>query len=286
MATTADIAIVGGGVIGLTAAYVLAKEGQHVTLVDRQDFGQEASWAGAGIIPPGNPDKAVSPFDQLRSHSSARFPALSQELLEATGVDNGYQKCGGLEFILEEHAGQPEEWRGAGIRLQALSQAETGRLEPGLAPNLGRACLLPDMAQLRNPRHLQALVAGCAKLHVELRPNCAATELVSERSRGAAVRCERETINAGAILLAAGAWTDPLLASLGCELDIQPVRGQIALLNSPTPLVRHVLLWGDSYLVPRQDDRVLIGSTEEYAGFDNRTTAVAQRDLVDLACRL
>src|SRR5438477_3165143 len=109
-----DVLVLGGGVIGLTVAYSLARERLRVAVLDRKDFGQEASWAGAGIIPPGNLSQAVSPFDRLRSLSSGQFPGLSAELGERTGIDNGYLRCGGLEFAAGEDSAFPEEWRGAG----------------------------------------------------------------------------------------------------------------------------------------------------------------------------
>jgi glycine oxidase len=284
MASPSDIVIIGGGVIGLTTAYVLAKEKLNVTVLDRKDFGQEASWAGAGIIPPGNPERAVSPFDRLRSLSSVCFPGLSAELRERTGIDNGYIRCGGLEFAADETTVSPEEWRGAGIEVQPLSDAR--QREPALAPGLGAATFLPELAQLRNPRHIKALTLACAGLKVDLRPHCPAREWLTQGTRVEGVRCDQETFEAGTFVVATGAWTDSLLATLGCHLDIQPVRGQIALLTTPAPLIRHVLLWGGRYLVPRQDGRVLVGSTEEHAGYDKRTTACAQQELLALACRL
>src|SRR5262245_65404278 len=93
-----DVLIIGGGVIGLTTAYFLAREGARVTLVDKGDFAQEASWAGAGILPPGQPSPAQHPYDQLRAHSATLFPALSAELRDRTGIDNGYLCSGGLDF--------------------------------------------------------------------------------------------------------------------------------------------------------------------------------------------
>src|ERR1044071_4414379 len=93
-----DICIVGGGVIGLTLAYLLAKEKISVTLIDKGDLGQEASWAGAGILPAGNPKRAKSPLGRLRSQAVSFFPEFSAELKSLTGIDNGYWRCGGLEI--------------------------------------------------------------------------------------------------------------------------------------------------------------------------------------------
>ena len=82
MSSHPDVLIIGGGVIGLTTAYFLAKEGRRVEVLDKSDFGQEASWAGAGIIPPGNPERAASAHDRLRADSSRLFPGFSSELRE------------------------------------------------------------------------------------------------------------------------------------------------------------------------------------------------------------
>src|SRR3954453_8887180 len=118
-----DILILGGGVIGLTTAYFLAREGARVAVLDKGDFGQEASWAGAGILPPGNPPHAHTPFDQLRAHSAALFPTLSAELRERTGIDNGFLRCGGLEFLGEGDDAAEQEWRGDGITFEHLDTA-------------------------------------------------------------------------------------------------------------------------------------------------------------------
>src|ERR1700737_781036 len=109
-----DVLIIGGGVIGLTTAYFLSREGVAVEVIDKGDFGQEASWAGAGILPPGNPARARTPFDQLRAHSAALYPRLSEELRERTGIDNGYVRCGGLEFFGGEDEAAAQVWRDEG----------------------------------------------------------------------------------------------------------------------------------------------------------------------------
>src|SRR5262249_32559435 len=115
-----DVLIVGGGVIGLSIAYFLAQDGAQVEIVDRSDFGQEASWAGAGILAPTSTAEARAPIDQLRSHSVAMFSALSAELRERTGIDNGYLRCGGLEFLDQAPARETSEWLRAGIRFERV----------------------------------------------------------------------------------------------------------------------------------------------------------------------
>jgi glycine oxidase len=282
-----DVLILGGGVIGLSVAYYLAREKVRVEVVDRGDFGQEASWAGAGILPPGDPAHACTPFDRLRALSAEAFPSLSQELRERTGVDNGYLRCGGIEFLTGDEDPDDQEWRGDGIRCEELNQADLRRLEPNLAPGFVRGYHLPDTAQLRNPRHVKALVAACASLGVRLRHGCPAVGLERQGGRVTAVNSACGRLAAGRYLIAAGAWSDTLLAEVVWGTPgVRPVRGQIALLDTGVPLFRRVLMLGKRYLVPRPDGRVLAGATEEDVGFDKRTTAAAIRDLLEFAISL
>jgi glycine oxidase len=286
MTKSPDVLIIGGGVIGLTTAYFLAREGVRVEVVDRGDFGREASWAGAGILPPGNPGLARNAYDQLRGHSAALFPALSADLRERTGIDNGFVRCGGLEFLGQADEETAREWRGEGIASETLDEKALAGLEPALAPGLGRAYYLPDLAQVRNPRHLQALLAGCRALGVALRGGCPLEGFERHSDRVTAARTAAGPLPAGKFVLATGAWTDSLLDALGWRPGIRPVRGQIALLNTGAPLFRRVLLWGSRYLVPRPDGRVLAGSTKEDVGFVKRTTAAAISELLTLAATL
>jgi glycine oxidase len=286
MSQQPDVLILGGGVIGLSIAYYLAREKMRVEILDRGDFGQEASWAGAGIIPAGNSAFARTPFDKLRAISSEAYPALWAELRERTGFDNGYIRWGGL-VIPEEHGpDSDQEWRGEGIRCEEVSGHELRRLAGNLAPRYERALYLPDTAQLRNPRHVQALVKACSLLGATLRPGCAATALWQDGARIEAVSTAAGRLSAGSYVIAAGAWSDSLLSQVGWRPGIRPVRGQIALLNTTVVLFSPVLMHGKRYLVPRPDGRVLIGSTEEDVGFDKRTTAVAIRDLLDFGIGL
>jgi glycine oxidase len=278
-----DVLIIGGGVIGLTTAYYLATEGASVLVVEQGEFGKEASWAGAGILPPGNPARARSPYDQLRAHSAVLYPTFSERLRERTGLDNGYVRCGGLEFAAEEGELAVEEWRAEGIGFEPLDATALTRLEPALPPQAAVAYYLPEMAQVRNPRHLKALLAACRAEGVQLQSGCPVFGFERQGERLAALHTAMGIQFAGRFMLAAGAWTGCLLEQLGWRPGIRPVRGQIALLNTGAPLIRRIVLWGPRYLVPRLDGRVLVGSTEEDVGFEKRTTAEAISKLLALA---
>jgi glycine oxidase len=284
MSAPPDVLILGGGVIGLTCAYFLAKEGARVTVVDKGDFGQEASWAGAGILVPASIEHVKTAGELLHAHGVNMFSALSTELRERTGIDNGYLKCGGLEII---RSGEPvtREWRGEGVAYEVLDEKSVKRLEPGLITR-GTVYHIPDMAQIRNPRHLKALSAACAGVHVDFLGGCPVHAFERSGDRITGVRTTGDNLVAGNYLIAAGAWTEGLLEPLGLRLGIHPVRGQIAMLNTGTPRLKHVLMLGKRYMVQRPDGRLLIGSTEEDAGFDKRTTAGAVGELLQFACSL
>ena len=286
MGTSTDIAIVGGGIIGLTTAYYLAREGRRVMVLEKGDFGQEASWAGAGILPANDCVDTRTPFEQLRGQSINLFPSLSRELHELTAIDNGYRRCGGLEFLDLASDGHAEEWHGEMPAAVPLSREELFQLEPRVAVDLGPTLHLAEMAQVRNPRHLRALQAACQSLGVVLKPQCPVLSLDRSGQRIIALQSHDGPVHADSYLIAAGAWTDDLLASFGWQAGIKPIRGQMVLLSAPSVSLQRVLLCGPRYLVPRGDGQILVGSTEEDVGFDKQNTAIAVQELLALACQL
>jgi glycine oxidase len=285
-----DVIVIGGGVIGLSAAYELARQGVAVKILEQGQFAQEASWAGAGILPPGNPLRAKTPEARLRSESHRLWPEWTARLLDQTGIDNGYRRCGGLEVRLTGTAEQLDDeiaaWQDEGVEIQRLSADELREYERALIPHLVAGFRLPELCQVRNPRHLKALLAACSACGVELQPGSPVVGFDLERGRVAAVRTPGETHKAGQFLIAGGAWSGLLLAGAGLKLDVQPVRGQIVMLSAVPVPFRHVIQHEARYLVPRPDGRVLIGATEERVGFDKRNTAGAVAELIGFATGL
>lgn len=291
-----DVLVIGGGVIGLSIAYELARHGARVQLLERGELAREASWAGAGILPPPATGDDLPAWDRLQSFSYELHRTWAAELRERTGIDNGYRVCGGL--YLARRAGEAaalraaaEQWRSDGVEVESLSPNELAQLEPGVADvvalnTLRAAYLLPQEAQIRNPRHLQALVAACRKLGVRLVDHASVAQIDMRGGRIAGVETDRGTFTAEKLCIATGAWTEALAAQLGLALSVYPVRGQMLLYRCAAPPLRHIVSEGPRYLVPRDDGHVLVGSTEEDVGFDKRNTDVALAELRAFATSL
>ncbi|WP_169978332.1 glycine oxidase ThiO [Tautonia rosea] len=288
---TADVVIIGGGVVGLSIAYVLATEGLRPVVLDRREMGREASWAGAGIIAPGSDKPHPLPMARLRTRSAELYPRWSDRLRELTGIDNGYRRCGAVDVALDakqenDLKAAAGRWRSEGIAFERLEPGDFDRVEPSLNPELRVAYFVPDRAQVRNPRHLQALATACDRLGGRLRPGVPCTGFETSRGKVIAVQTPEGPIPCGSAVVSAGPWTEAVLDSAGVRVPTPPIKGQIVLLNSHRPILRRIVELEDRYLVPRDDGRVLVGATEEDAGFDTRPTASVARELIDLAIRL
>lgn len=270
-----EVLFVGGGVIGLSTAYFLARAGVRVAIIDKGELGREASWAGAGIINPANLERAAGPAQRLLGLSNSLWPALTQDLLERTGVDNGYRICGGIELASELEPELFQIWQAEGIRLEPIAAADMQRIESAFEDVHENGYYLPDMAQVRNPWHVRALTQACEKLGVEFLPNLPVREFRRHGSRIEAAITDRGKIRADRFLIAAGAWSDQVLKSLGIAAGVFPVRGQIVLFNPGRVVFHTIISRGKCYLVPRTDGRVLAGATEEHVGFEKGNTPEA-----------
>jgi glycine oxidase len=244
-------------------------------------------------LPPGNSQTATDAFEQLAGLSSELHPRWAAELHEATGIDTGYRQCGGIHVAGEATAAKLDEdlryWQSKRIEAKPLAANALTDLEPALSTDEARiaaAYWLPSEAQLRNPWHLRALVAACGKRGVEIRPSEAVVGFGTRDDRVVSVRTAGGTIDAGNVCVTSGTWSAEVLKPLGIELALRPIRGQIVLFRCERPLLTHIINEGSRYLVPREDGRVLAGSTEEDVGFDKRTTTEGVAGLIEFATGL
>lgn len=291
---TYDVAVVGGGVIGLSIAWELADAGAGVIVADRCQPGRAASWAGAGIVPPG-PDvdhfAHATALERLAGLSAETHPLWHRRLLEQTGIDNGYRKSGGLYLFenKDDARAAMERRTRLGIDQQPLDRNALGTMAPALAGGTlspHGAVFVPDESQIRNPRHLRALLAACRANKVDIFADQPVRSFRASGERVTAAVCENHVITADHFCLTAGCWSGALASELGIAIDVQPVRGQMALLKGPAGVLRQVVNAGRRYLVPRDDGHLLVGSTEEQVGFDDTTTSEGVDGLVSFAAQI
>ena len=278
-----DVLILGGGVIGLSVAWELAGEGVSVDLLERGRVGREASWAGAGMLPPGDLEAAVTPLDRLRGLSHALWPRWSERLRADTGVDNGFARPGTLHVRTDAGRGSDGDRIAPGVRAEPIAGDEVRRLEPHLSSRVTTAVHLPDGGQVRNPRHVRALRLVCERAGVRVLERTPAHRLRLRDGRITGVDTPSGHHHAGTVVVCGGAWSGGLLETVGFSAPVRPVRGQIVLFRSPAPPLARVVEQGSRYLVPRSDGRTLVGSVEEEAGFEVRTTPAAVDGLTGFA---
>lgn len=277
-----DVVLIGGGVIGLISAWMLAKQGLQVHLLERGEVGKESSWAGAGIIPPGNFDHALTSFDRFRAWSSEQFPHLVKELENHTGLSCDYHVCGGIEFI-----DSPDPvislWQAEKIAFQEVHNHPKIKF-----PAQRRGIYFPQMAQIRNPRYLKALLQSCTQHGVIIETNATVYGFHLSGNRVIGVDLTNgKQLSGQNFVLAAGAWSEPFLQQFGVKLNIHPVRGQIVQFAAQSVGLREILIVDKCYLVPRSSGEVLVGSTEEpEAGFQKENTQMAIESLREFAGRL
>jgi glycine oxidase len=296
-----DCCIIGGGVIGLSIARELAGRGATVCVLTRHGERSTASWAAAGIFPPAPRHARETPAEALTGWSDELHRRWSRELLDETGIDNGLVTCGGLHVAgdgarLSALEAMATSWRDRNAYCEMLGASSVPDVEPGLRDAVQRGVIvggmfLPDETQIRPPRHLAAVRRSCHKRGVTILDgaNVTAISVTDGRIEGVEVTTaagSRETVRADAYCLAAGAWAGGLTAHLNFEFETRPVRGQIALLRFPRPVLSRVINMGVDYLLPRADGRLLVGSTLEDAGFDGTTTTEAIERLRAVAANL
>lgn len=285
-----DVVVIGGGVVGLSIAYELALAGLSVAIVDKGDLGREASWAGAGMLPPGDPSPFCDEWDQLFKTSNEMWPSFSESLKELTGIDNGFRKCGGIQIHLDSNSEDVKKeiarWEDQGTTVNRLDEKSIQNLEPKISKDIPFAYELPETCQVRNPWHVRALISACIQSGVESYTEEEIVKIDYDGETIKAIHSKDETLTAKQFIFAAGAWTTKLLKERGFEQSITPLLGQIILLSTPKPIIQRILEDGKRYIVPREDGKVLIGSTEEQTNFEKRNTVQGVMDLLEFAKRV
>ncbi len=277
---TADVVIVGGGVIGLSIARALSERAfGHITLLDRANPGTEASWAAGGMLAvQAEADRADAFFD-LAVTSRDMYFDWAASLKEETGVDIELDQNGTLylAFNDEDEAAIERrfEWQTrAGLQIERLTAGELLRLEPAISEHVRGGLRFPLDCQVENRLLLAALLSSLEKRGVDVRADTNVESLLVNKGRITGVRTSRYTLHAPTVIVAGGAWTSFLTSadSRVPPIRIEPVRGQMLCFEGQPGSMRHVLYSPRGYVVPRMNGRLLAGSTTEYTGFEKAVT--------------
>jgi hydrogen cyanide synthase HcnC len=314
MTRSADVIVVGGGVIGCAASFELARRGVKVLLVDHSLPGRATSASAGGLWPVGeavglgcgviyhgreSPESSsaedLQPLpDALRAlleTSNAAFPNLASELRERTGIDIEYEKGAGLVYPIfndrdRAFVEQVSRWLPAAARPAICSAEEIRVIEPALTGALAGGAVLAGEHQVNPMLLAEAFKRAAMALGTQFAHHTRVTALRRRGDRVVGVETQDEFLPCQIVVNAAGAWAGGLAATIGVSLPVEPVRGQIVLTEAREPILRSCVSTSACYLMQKKHGEILIGSTTEHAGFDIAVTPEAIRSLCRGAVRV
>lgn len=260
-----DCLIIGGGVIGMMSARALAAMGANVTVLDSQECGKESSWAGGGIISPIYPWLYSDLVNELSLTSQTVYAKLCEDLLESTGIDPEYIRCG---LIMMDNYDTPkaQHWiKKHKINIESHTQG----------------MLFTDIAQVRNPRLLKALKIDILNAGVKIVEHSEVKELMIKNNTVFGAKTLHKNYYSDKTILCNGAWG----ASLLNNTEIFPIKGQMIVIKAKADTISHIIVDQGRYLIPRKDGNILIGSTMENVGFDRRIEQQVGAELLAFATK-
>ncbi len=285
-----DVAIAGGGLIGGAIAFELAREGLRVAVLDRQEPGREASWAGAGILSPAPEHQGMIPLVPLGKASLALYPRFVAEIEEKSGELTGFRPKGTLEVLFARDAREELSTlvalhRGLGLACDPIHVDEARELEPALSEEVQATALRPNEASVDNRALTQAVLEAARRSGAEFFAGESVKSIWREGGRCTGVITAGRKIAAARTVIAAGCYSGQI-DGVQAYAPVRPARGQMVALRSPAVKIERVLWSERIYLVPRNDGRVLAGATLEYAGFQKAVTAEGVHSLLEAAFEL
>jgi glycine oxidase len=285
-----DVVVAGGGLIGASIAFELAQAGLHVAVFDAHEPGREASWASAGIISPAPEGPGMIPLVALSKASAAMYPKFIEAVEEASGQTVEYRPDGAMEVfwegdVREEISTLLAVYHGVGLRAEALTGERAKELEPGLMEDVQGGVLRPDESSLDNRALTQGTLAAAKRKGVDIFAGNGATGIWKEGGRCKGLQLTSGKAEAKWTVIAAGCFSAKIEGAAPYA-PVSPAKGQMAVLRCEAVKIQHVLWSENIYLVPRNDGRILAGSTLERIGFDHDVTAGGMKKIMNGAIEL
>ncbi|WP_348644931.1 glycine oxidase ThiO [Methylobacterium sp. WL103] len=295
MPVRADVAIVGGGLIGLSIAWRIAQSGRSVAVVERETIGSGASLAATGMLAPAAEHEPGSdPLLPLALDSLRRWPRFRDELQAAAGHDIDYREDGTLVLAIgrdevERLRFRYDLQRRSGVAAEWVAGTEVRRREPALRPSVTAGVFCPLDHQVDPSRVMAALVQACRGTSVALVENSPVVALERTSGRVTGIRTANGVLQADTVILAAGAWSgEGGLLPQNLALPVRPLKGQSLALKTTarTGTLSHMVWTEQVHMAPKGDGRIVVGATVEDCGFRPGVTAGGLYALLEGARRV
>ena len=280
-----DFVIIGGGIIGLLTAKELHKNGATVAIIEKGSLGQQATWAAGGILSPMRPWHYSNPVNAISDLSQAVYQELSNELHQETGIDPEWVLSGML-VLNDNDMPQALTWcQQYNAIHQVVSTAYLSAHFSHLRPIDEPALLRNNVATIRTNKLLAALTQYLKNKGVTFH-NQQAEGLIIKGDSVIEVQTTSGKIRGKEYIICSGAWSPELIPDMYQKPRITPVKGQM--ISFPPVEIPDLcmVMDGDSYIIPRKDGRIVVGSTREHTGFDASKTQQAFSDLKNFAQQL
>ncbi len=286
-----DVAIVGGGIIGCALAYTLAKDGMRVAVYEKERVGGQARVAAAGILGSGVEGGPNDHALNLSARSAQLYPEFAAELAAATGLDATYVRSGAVTVVFGESQAAFLERKAAdmaaqGQRVTWLTSREVRELEPLVAERARGGLYFRDDAHVYAPQLMHVLTLAAVAQGVDLHEYTPVHGFLTAGDRVTGLQTAAGPVSAGHVVIAAGAWSGLLGEFLDVPLPLKPTRGQVMVLTTYDRPLQRVVFGAGGYLAPKQDGRIVVGATEEDAGFERENTAGGVAFLSNILQRL
>lgn len=288
--------IIGAGIVGCASAWRLAKSGFAVTVLERATVGEDAaSTAAAGMLGAQIEAHAVPAMQALCVQSRDVYPAFVEAVATESGCPVELRQTGALrvaydeatlDLIREDVALQHQR----GLEARTVTGDEVARMEPRLSRVRGAGLFVRDgVVEPRQLLHATRVAAANAGACFEERREVCGLSFSDRGEVDGVVTATGEPVRADVVVIAAGSWSTRIdgVERLGVTRSaVQPVRGQMIELAAAEPWLGRIVEGPVAYLSPREDGRMLVGSTVERVGFARAVTAGAIARLLAEAIRM
>ncbi len=284
------VLVIGGGIIGNSVAWRLARAGIDVTIVERGRAGQEASWAAAGMIAPQAEAEGPGPFLRFCVQAKKTFEALLHELISESGVDPEYDVASGVLYLALNENDRAElatraKWqREAGLEVDEISGERARAISPAVSPKAIYALYMPNENRVENRQLTQAFLNAALRAGAKLLEDSRVEAIETRGGKFAGLRLQDgHLLEADGAVNAAGSWASLIRGAEADNVRLHPVRGQIVCFQARPNLVGPSIFSLRGYAVPRRDGRVLAGSTRETARYSKDVTLEGMESIVRAA---